>query len=79
LTFFGLQDEKGGSRADAAVSFDITPTVRALQARGLWKENEATVTFVLRTLEDGEGRALPVSPELRARVANIKITVAPRE
>jgi hypothetical protein len=76
LAFFGLQSEAGGSRRDAAFNIDITAAVRALQARGLWKGDEVTVTFVPTARVDREGRRLPVSADSRVTISNLKVVAA---
>ena len=78
LSFFGLQGEGGRSRPGAAFRLNLTPTIRALQSRGLWKDDAVTVTFVPATPEDSEGRPTQPSPGIRVGVASLKILAAPR-
>jgi hypothetical protein len=61
IGFFGMEtyeaEEGGHGGHPADLSFDVTDVVRALRERGEWREEEATVTFVMRGLEPPEEEA----------------------
>jgi hypothetical protein len=64
----------GTTRTTLVARFDITKNVRELKALKLWNDAETSVTFVMRGLVDREGRPLPVSPGVRARFDNVKVS-----
>jgi Protein of unknown function (DUF_B2219) len=73
LSFF-VERHAGAAEHPYVARFDITKNVRELKALKLWNDAEISVTFVMRGLVDREGRPLPVSPGVRARFDNIKVT-----
>jgi hypothetical protein len=73
LGFFGLEPDhvhggghdpeaEGHQQPSATVSYDVTPNVRALQARGEWREGQVSTTLVMR-------RVLPPPGDEAAAVA----------
>lgn len=89
LGFFGLEPDHvhGGGHGpeaeehqqpSATVSYDVTPNVRALQARGEWQEGPVSATFVMRTVlpppGDEEAAAAPeTEPAGRPRIARVTL------
>ena len=58
-------EAEGHQQPSAMVSFDITPNVRALQARREWREGQITTTFVMRGLIPPPGYEAPADVTLR--------------
>ncbi len=73
LSFF-VERHVGAAEHPYVVRFDITKNVRELKSLNLWNDAELSVTFVMRGLVDREGRPLPVSPGVRARFDNVKVS-----
>jgi hypothetical protein len=94
LGFFGLEPDHvhgggHGSEAEehqqpsATVSFDITPNVRALQARGEWREGQVSATFVMRRVlpppgdeaaaEEAAAATLQTEPSRRPRIERVTL------
>jgi tyrosinase len=90
LGFFGLEPDHvhGGGHGheaeehqqpSATVSYDVTPNVRALQARGEWREGPVSVTFVMRTVlpppgdEEAAAVALAAEPAGRPRIERVTL------
>jgi hypothetical protein len=89
LGFFGLEPDHvhGGGHApeaeehqqpSATVSYDVTPNVRALQARGEWREGQVSATFVMRTVlpppGDEEAAVAPeAEPAGRPRIERVTL------
>jgi tyrosinase len=74
LGFFGLEPDHvhGGGHGpeaeehqqpSATVSYDITPNVRALQARGQWRGGPVSATFVMRGVLPPPGDEAAAVPE----------------
>jgi tyrosinase len=91
LGFFGLEPDhvhgghdpgaEGHQQPSATVSYDITPNVRALQARGEWRGAPVSATFVMRGVLPPPGHeAAAVAPETepagRPRIAQVTLTTA---
>jgi len=62
-----------GAEHAAVRSFNITKAVRALKSFKSWNGAQLSVTFVMRGLEDREGRQLPVSPGTGLRFNSVKL------
>jgi hypothetical protein len=73
LSFF-VESHAGAAEHPYLARFDITRNVRELKALKLWNDAETSITFVMRGLVDREGRPLPVSPGVRARFDNVRIS-----
>lgn len=89
LGFFGLEPDHvhGGGHGheaeehqqpSATVSYDVTPNVRALQARGEWREGPVSATFVMRTVLPPPGDeeatvALAAEPAGRPRIERVTL------
>jgi Common central domain of tyrosinase/Polyphenol oxidase middle domain/Protein of unknown function (DUF_B2219) len=87
LGFFGLEPDHvhgghdpeagGDEQPSATVSYDITPNVRALQARGEWRGGPVSATFVMRGVlppPGAEAAAVPESePAGQPRIAQVTL------
>lgn len=55
-------------------SIDLTKTIRALQTKNAWKDNQLTITFVPRGLINAQTKEpLPLEPGVRAVVEEVRL------
>jgi tyrosinase len=55
-------------------SLDLTKTIRALQAKDAWKDNQLTLTFVPRGVVNAQtNKPLPLEPGVRAVVEEVRL------
>ena len=75
LSFHGLKAAAAAQGQEATQDFDVTPTVRALQARQRWEGRQASVTFVMSgLLHPRTQEPLPASPGTKARLRRVSLT-----
>jgi hypothetical protein len=83
LGFFGLEPDhvhgghdpeaEGHEQPSATVSYDVTANVRALQARGEWREGQVSATLVMRSVlpppaDEAEAAVAPAGAEPAGRL-----------
>jgi hypothetical protein len=83
LGFFGLEPDhvhgghdpeaEGYEQPSATVSYDVTANVRALQARGEWREGQVSATLVMRSVlpppaDEAEAAVAPAGAEPAGRL-----------
>jgi hypothetical protein len=55
-------------------SFDLTKTIRALQDKNAWKDNQLTITFVPHGPIDAQSKVpLPMEPGIRAVIEEVRL------
>ena len=60
--------------AETTVRIDMTRTIQALRAKGVWTSSELSVSFVPRGSVGPDGRPVTIEPGARATIAAVSLT-----
>ena len=61
--------------AGGSETYDVTPLLKTLIARGLWNDDRLTVTFVLARPTPSGGKAGSIPVDARVRIGRVTITL----
>jgi hypothetical protein len=67
--------EHPGTGKSQTITFDLTPSIRALRDKNTWNENDMTISFVPVGLISGRNREqLPSQPSVRLTIQRVSIS-----